>query len=118
MPPNRIVPGADIQTGINYFYYKKKLKKKVLIDKLKKIDAANQLVVCWNKSNQLIFYAIGKLSKELEPKLEYVMPFSSSISLIETTKCNTLIALALRNNNVVVFDVNAGNFNLDAFLFI
>jgi hypothetical protein len=37
------------------------------------------------------------------------MPFSSSISLIETTKCNTLIALALKNNNVVVFDVNAGN---------
>ena len=36
------------------------------------------------------------------------MPLSSGIKAIETTKCNTLIALVLNNNNIVVFDLNTG----------
>jgi hypothetical protein len=36
------------------------------------------------------------------------MPFSSQITLIETSKCKNLIALAFKNNNIIVFDLNAG----------
>ncbi len=40
------------------------------------------------------------------------MPVSSEIKSIEVTKCNTLIALVLKNNNIVVFDLNTGEFSL------
>ena len=94
------------------------------------IELPNQLAVCWNNSSQLMFYSFGKLTKgkneiklrkhrtqniklfflisELESKSEYLMPVSSEIKFIETTKCNTLIALVLKNNNIVVFDLNTG----------
>jgi hypothetical protein len=36
------------------------------------------------------------------------MPFTSDILDIQLTKCNNLLALILRNNNLIVFDLNAG----------
>jgi hypothetical protein len=57
-----------------------------------------------------MFYSFGKLTKELEAKSEYLMPVSSEIKSIEVTKCNTLIALVLKNNNIAVFDLNTGEF--------
>lgn len=64
--------------------------------------------MCWNNCNQLLFYPLGKVTKDLESKLEYCIPFSSQITLFEATKCNNLIALALKNNNIIVFDLNSG----------
>ena len=40
------------------------------------------------------------------------MPLSSGIKFFETTKCNSLMALVLKNNNIVVFDFNAGDIYL------
>ena len=55
------------------------------------------------------FHVIFPYIQELESKSEYAMPFSSGVKLVETTKCNNLIAVALKNNNIVIFDLNAGN---------
>ncbi len=49
-----------------------------------------------------------KNKKDLFCQIEYCMPFSSQITLIETSKCKNLIAFAFKNNNLVVFDLNAG----------
>jgi hypothetical protein len=66
------------------------------------------LAVCWNKSNSLLFYPLAKVTKELECKYEYSMSFSSEVKQVSTTKCKNLIAFALNNNNIVVFDLNSG----------
>ena len=43
--------------------------------------------------------------------MEHSFPFTAPIVSIKTTKCNSLVALALKNNNVVVFDLAAGIIN-------
>ncbi|CAF0942888.1 unnamed protein product [Brachionus calyciflorus] len=71
-------------------------------------DSPVSLAVCWNNGNQLYFYALNKITKEQESKIEYTIPFSSQITHILSTKCNNLISIALKNNNIIVFDLNMG----------
>ncbi|RMZ98579.1 WD repeat-containing 93-like isoform X5, partial [Brachionus plicatilis] len=71
-------------------------------------DNVTSIAVCWNHSSQIYLYPLGKVSKELESKFECVLPFSSQISQIEMTKCSNLLAVSLKDNNIVVFDLHMG----------
>lgn len=52
----------------------------------------------------------------MESKFEYTMSYASQIMQIRTTKCNTLLALVLKNSNLIVFDFNSGiNNNIYSF---
>ena len=65
-------------------------------------------MVCWNNSNQLLFYPFSKIPKDLESKVDYCIPFTNEITEIEITRNSSLIAVALKNNNIVVIDTIAG----------
>ena len=73
------------------------------------VEIPNGLAVCWNKTNQILFYPFIRLTKDLESRVEYSLPFSSPIMQIELSECNTLIGIVLKNNNLVVFDLISGN---------
>ncbi len=45
---------------------------------------------------------------DFDAKLDYCIPFTSEVAFLELTKQNTLIAVVLKNNNVVVYDLIAG----------
>lgn len=45
---------------------------------------------------------------DLESKFESVLPFSGQISHFHTTKCHNLLAVSLKTNNIIVFDLNMG----------
>lgn len=59
-------------------------------------------------SNQIYFYQFGKITKDLESKIEYCFPFTSEVHKVITTKLAPLVAVCLKNNNIVVLDTNAG----------
>ena len=65
-------------------------------------------MINWNKGAHLMFYPFGKLTKELEAKCEYSLPFSGLLTTVEVSKCNSLIAVATHSNSLVVFDLNSG----------
>ncbi len=72
------------------------------------VEVPNGLAICWNKSTNFLFHSFTKLTKDLDSKIEYNIPFSSQIMLIESSKCNSLIAFGLKNNNLVVLDLLSG----------
>jgi len=97
---------SKLDVEIHFIYSNRLLNIPISLDQF--VEIPNGLAVCWNKSSQTLFYPFTRLTKDLESRVEYNMPFSSQIMQIELSKCNSLIAFVLKNNNLVVFDLIAG----------
>jgi hypothetical protein len=71
-------------------------------------DLHNNMSVRWKKTNQLLFYSLARITKDLESKYENCISMVSQIKLVEFSTCYTLLALTLESNTLVVFDLNTG----------
>lgn len=97
---------SKIDVEIKFLHSNRLLNVPINLDQL--VEIPNGLAVCWNKTNQILFYPFIRLTKDLESRVEYSLPFSSPIMQIELSECNTLIGIVLKNNNLVVFDLISG----------
>ncbi len=100
------VDDSKLDVEIRFLYSNRLLNVPTSLDQL--VEIPNGLAVCWNKSSQTLFYPFIRLTKDLESRAEYSMPFSSQVMQIEMSKCNSLIAFILKNNNLVIFDLISG----------
>lgn len=71
-------------------------------------DVPNSLMVCWKNSNQLVFHPLSKIPKDMDSRIDYCIPFTDEIVHIDIARQSTLIAVSLKNNNVIIIDTIAG----------